>query len=72
MPPYRVRICDAGNTMVRYGEIKSLSPKDTAMHPRFLALPAWTFSVDMRDGDFIIDADGAEDPDFVATKTAGD
>lgn len=42
------------------------------MHPRFLALPTWTFSVDMRDGDFIIDADGAEDPDFLATKTAGD
>ena len=72
MPPYLARIYDAVNAMVRQGEIKSLSPKDTAMHPRSLALPAWTFSVDKRDGDFIIDADGAEDPDFVATKTAGD
>lgn len=69
-----VPMCSQTTSIARGDIVVTMNDDFSTIAPADLpdALPAWTFSVDMRDGDFIIDADGAEDPDFVATKTDGD
>lgn len=51
----------------------TLNPEHTAvpMCSQTTSIARGDIGVTMND-DFIIDADGAEDPDFVATKTVGD